>query len=125
MAWGSDTTATQLTSIGTTEQFFSFGGSTKITLNPGEEIHIQLAADFPASPTDQLRVAIYTTLDDTSEVWDLVPYQTFDIGNNVDPNRISCVVGDIYAFRIGVKSSGTTDTITSADASYRKNGLSL
>ena len=47
MAWGSDTAATQLTSI-TTEQFFD----QVPTLNPRETAHVQVAVDFPGSPTD-------------------------------------------------------------------------
>lgn len=125
MAWGSDTSATQLTTIGTSEQFFSFGGSTKITLNPGEEAVIQISADFVSSPTDRLVVSIYGTLDDSSEVWDIEPVMTMLLSNALDPNRFTIVVGNLYAFRIGTKSSGTTDTITSADASYRKTGINL
>ena len=66
MAWGSDTAATQLSSI-TTEQFFN----QVPTLNPRETAHVQVSVDFPASPTDHAIVAVYTTPDDTSEVWDL------------------------------------------------------
>ena len=68
MAWGSDTAATQLSSI-TTEQFFD----QVPTLNPRETAHVQVAVDFPGSPTDHAIIAVYTTLDDASEVWDLIP----------------------------------------------------
>jgi hypothetical protein len=47
MAWGSDTAATQLTSI-TTEQFFN----QVPTLNPRETAHVQVSVDFPGSPTE-------------------------------------------------------------------------
>ena len=63
MAWGSDTAATQLSCI-TTEQFFD----QVPTLNPRETAHVQVSADFPSSPTDHAIVAVYTTLDDASEV---------------------------------------------------------
>jgi hypothetical protein len=59
MAWGSDTAATQLSSI-TTEQFFN----QVPTLNPRETAHVQVSVDFPSSPTDHLLVAVYTTLDE-------------------------------------------------------------
>jgi hypothetical protein len=72
MAWGSDTAATQLTGI-TTEQFFD----QVPTLNPRETAHVQVSVDFPGSPTDHAIVAVYTTLDDTSEVWDLIPMMEF------------------------------------------------
>ena len=37
----------------------------------------QVSVDFPASPTDHAIVAVYTTLDDASEVWDLFPMMEF------------------------------------------------
>ena len=118
MAWGSDTAATQLTSI-TTEQFFN----QVPTLNPRETAHVQVSVDFPGSPTDHAIVAVYTTLDDSSEVWDLIPMMEFLIENTTDPNRISFLVTGVYKFRVGVRRSGSTDTITSADLSLRKDGV--
>jgi hypothetical protein len=84
MAWGSDTAATQLTGI-TTEQFFN----QVPMLNPRETAHVQVSVDFPGSPTDHAIVAVYTTLDDASEVWDIIPMMEFLIENTTDPNRIS------------------------------------
>jgi hypothetical protein len=118
MAWGSDTAATQLTGI-TTEQFFD----QVPTLNPRETAHVQVSVDFPGSPTDHAIVAVYTTLDDASEVWDLIPMMEFLIENTTDPNRISFLVTGVYKFRVGVRRSGSTDTITSADLSLRKDGV--
>jgi hypothetical protein len=45
----------------------------------------------------------------------------FLIENTTNPNRISLVV--TYKFRVGVRRSGSTDTITSADLSLRKDGV--
>ena len=118
MAWGSKTSATQLTSI-TTEQFFS----TLVTLNPGECAHVQVTADFPSTPTDHAVVSVYSTLDDSSEVWDLMPFQQFVIHNANDPNIASFIVTGVYKFRVGVMRTGSTDTITDADLSYRKDGV--
>jgi hypothetical protein len=84
VAWGSDAAATQLSSI-TTEQFFD----QLPTLNPRETAHVQVSVDFPGSPTDHAVVAVYTTLDDSSEVWDLIPMMEFLLENATDPNRIS------------------------------------
>jgi hypothetical protein len=116
--WGSDTAATQLTSI-TTEQFFNQVPA----LNPRETAHVQVSVDFPGSPTDHAIVAVYTTLDDSSEVWDIIPMMEFLIENATDPNRISFLVTGVYKFRVGVRRSGSTDTITSADLSLRKDGV--
>ena len=93
------------------------------TLNPRETAHVQVSIDFPGSPTDHAIVAVYTTLDDTSEVFDLIPMMEFLIENTTDPNRISFLVTGVYKFRVGVRRSGSTDTITSADLSLRKDGV--
>jgi len=114
IAWGSKTSATQLTSI-TTEQFFS----ETPTIEPNQEVHCVVDADFPTTPTDHLIVSVYATLDDTAEAWDDTPITQFQIDNGTDPNQVSFVLGGIYKFRIGVSRSGSTDTITSADFSYR------
>ena len=43
--------------------------------------------------------------------------------NTTDPNRISFLVTGVYKFRVGVRRSGSTDTITNADLSLRKDGV--
>ena len=101
MAWGSDTAATQLSSI-TTEQFFD----QVPTLNPRETAHVQVSVDFPASPTDHAIVAVYTTLDDSSEVRDLIPMMEFLIENTTDPNRISFLVTGVYSSGSGCAGPG-------------------
>lgn len=118
MAWGADTNATQLTSI-TTEQFFDVTPQ----LTPGELAHVQVSVDFPATPTDDAIIAVYTTLDDATEVWDVQPIMEFTLENGDDPNRASFSVAGVYKFRVGVRRSGTTDTLTSADMSVREDGV--
>jgi hypothetical protein len=75
---------------------------------------VQVSVDFPGSPTDHAIIAIYTTLDDSSEVWDLIPMMEFLIENTTDPNRISFLVTGVYKFRVGVRRSGSTDTRSGA-----------
>lgn len=120
MAWGSDIASTQLTSI-TTEQFFSQTPQ----LNPGESAHCQVDVNFPTTPTDNALVAVYATLDDSSENWDDTPLFEFSIDNGIDPNAVSFVVSGVYKFRVGVRRDGTTDTIPSADMSHRVDGISI
>ena len=90
MAWSSKTASTQLTSV-TTEQFFS----QTPTLNPGETTHVEVEADFPASPTDNLVVAVYGTLDAANENWDDTPILEFEIDNATDPNKLSFLVSGV------------------------------
>ena len=73
--------------------------------------------------TDHAIIAVYTALDDASELWDLIPMMEFLIENAADPNRISFLVAGVYRFGVGVRRSGSTDTITSADLSLRKDGV--
>lgn len=120
MSWGSKVSATQLTNI-TTEQFFD----EVVTLNPGEVIVCEVEFNPPTTPTDDLLVSLYGTLDDSSENWDDTPFLTRTISRAIDPDKASFSVRDRYKFRVGVQRTGTTDTITSADFSYRKNGVNL
>ena len=120
MTWGVKTNSTQLTGITTTEVFFS----QTPTLNPGEFHHVEIEANPPATPTDDLLVSVYGTLDDTSENWDDTPKMQFTIDKGTDPNKRSFIVSGIYKYRIGVVVNGATDTYV-ADMSYRADGVSL
>lgn len=119
VGWGTKTNATQLTSI-TTEQFFNQTPNPA----PNEMVHCEVEADFPATPTDDAIVAVYGTLDDSTENWDDTPLMEFTIDNGTDPNKISWSMFGFYKFRVGVRRSGTTDTLTSADFSHRIGTMS-
>jgi len=118
MSWSSESSATQLTGVTDTEQFFDVTPQ----LNPGEMARVQVEANPPASPTDALVVNVYGTLDGTN--WDDEPILRREIPNDKDPNQVSFPIIGVYQFRVGVKSSGTTDSFT-ADMSYRTDGVSL
>ena len=120
MAWGSKTSATQLTAITTTEKFFD----QTPTLNPYEVAHVEVEANPPATPTDDLTVSVYGTLDAATESWDETPIMQFNIDKDLaDPNKASFLVSGVYKFRVGVVVDGSTDTYV-ADMSYRTNGVS-
>lgn len=122
MAWGSTQSATQLTSIGATEQIFQIGGVDEILLTPGETAHCQVTVDFPTTPADDATVSVYGTLDGST--WDLTPLQRYRVDKGTDPNRLSFVVAGLYAFRVGVTGTAGT-TLTTADLQVRKDGVSL
>ena len=44
---------------------------------------------FLGSPIDHAIVAVYTTLDDSLEVWDLIPMMEFLLENAAAPNRVN------------------------------------
>ena len=117
MAWGASDTSTQLTSI-TTVQYFDDTPQ----IPEASVAHCQVEVNFPGSPTDDALIRVDTTLDASTEVWDVEPYAQYFLSNSDDPNRLSFVVTDVYKFRVGVERSGTTDTLTSADFKYRLTG---
>lgn len=122
MAWGAKTTATQLTTVGTTEQFFDVTPQ----LTPGEVAHVQITADNEnTSVTDDLEIRVYATLDDTSEDWDEDPvFSTTISPDSVNAENKSFLIAGVYKFRVGVTSSGSTDTYT-ADMAVREDSVSL
>lgn len=122
MAWGSETAATQRTSV-TTEVDFQFAGDENITLNPRERAHVEVDVDFPTTPTDNALVSVYGSIDGGTD-YDDTPIMQIVVDNGTDPNQVSFVVEGIYSFKITVQRDGSTDTITSADCRYRKDGVS-
>lgn len=119
MAWGSKTQIITAASVAGTETFSSW-----VSLLPGELAVVQVKADFPGSPTDNLKVTVYGTLDESSEVSDNQSAATTILMNTQDPAYRSFPISGMRKFRIGVVRTGTTDTIT-VDAWYRKDGVDL
>jgi hypothetical protein len=122
MPWGADTAFTSATAINNTvEEFLE-----DVALNPRELCHVQLEVDneHASTVTDDLIVSVYTTLDDTAEVWDDFPLLRFTVTpSGVAVERIAFVVGPgIFKFRIGGLSSGATDTYTMG-GDYRIDGV--
>lgn len=122
MAWGSKTQITNAANIsGTSKQ----SRSTAVTLNPGETAHVQVEANPPTTPTDDLEVYIETTLDDAAENWDDSEYGApITIVNSIDPNARSFLITGVYKFSLIYACTGGTDTIA-VSAWYRKDGVSL
>ena len=111
--WGTEVTLYQTaafggtdTAVGSTEVFTS---GIDLETNGYEGVHVVVEADFVATPTDNLEVKVYGSLDGTN--YDDTPIYSFVIDNGTDPNQVSFIVRDLAHFRIGLKSSGTTDTI--------------
>lgn len=118
MAWSAETDATQLTGVDDSGSYFD----ETPTLSPGESAHVRVDCNPPASPTDELIVEVFGSLDGTD--WDDEPIDVYRVPNDQDPNQVSFIVDRVYQFRVRVRSSGTTDTFT-ADMSYRTDGVSL
>jgi hypothetical protein len=98
--------------------------TTWVTLAPGELAVVQVKANFPATPTDDLEVYILQTLDDTSETSDNQTSLATVLINTDDPAYKSFPVSGMRKFRVGVIRTGSTDTIT-VDIWVRKDGVDL
>ncbi len=75
-----------------------------------EGAHITVDANFPGSPTDNLVVEVYGSLDGTN--YDDTPMYSFTLDNGTDPHQISFVVKEIIHGRLYCYRDGSTDTIT-------------
>ena len=117
MAWGNKTQIASNLSVSNSSEVYS----DTFTLKPKEFAHVQVYADFPSSPTDDLEVKVYTTLDDSSENWDTRPFYSFEISNDQD-HYVSFVLCGIYKARLGFKKSGSASETITVSAWIRKDG---
>lgn len=115
MAWGSTVSATQLTTISDTIQWFD----ELIQVDTDEIAEVHVEYDPTSTPTDDLSVHVRRALEDSSENWDDFDVMSFTIENSVDPAKVSFVLGPGFKYRVGVQSTGSTDDHTSADMEYR------
>lgn len=125
MAWGSDTTLGSQSAVNdSVEEYLPSSGG--ISLNPGERCHVQLIFNNESgSVTNGCLWSIYTTLDDTTEVWDHEPYMAgVYYPDTVAAEEFSIVLSDVYKFRIGFLAAAATDDYT-VSGYYRKDGVSL
>jgi len=107
------TSATQIIGTGdgyvtlssTTE---SFSSNVDMVTNGYEGAHVIVEMDYDATPTDEVEISIYGSLDGTN--YDDTPLWSMQGDKSVDPQQLSCIVRDVAHFRIGVKQTGSTDS---------------
>ena len=90
---------------GTTEIFSS---NVDLETNGYDGTHIFINIDFVATPTDNVIVAVYGSLDGVN--YDNLPISELEIDKAVDPSNFSLIIRDVANFRVGLKQSGNTDT---------------
>jgi len=105
--WGSLTVIANAVSVAGTMVYTS---AVDLETNGYEGAHVTIYADFPASPTDHLDWWAFGSLDGSA--WDATAFTAGQIDKGTDPNQISIIIRDVARFRIGMKRSGATDTIT-------------
>lgn len=82
-----------------------------VDLTQHEGAHVTIDADFPPTPVDDLTVEVYPTANGGTD-YDDTPSHSFNISRNTDPNQVSFIVEKVAGFRVRVKRTGTTNTIT-------------
>ena len=109
-SWGADTyiegsAGSWTTLSGTTEEY-----SSDVDLETGgyEGAHIVVEVDFDASPTDDVIVNVYGSLDGSN--YDKVPVSSFRLDKGTDPTQVSFLVTGLAHFRLGFKQTGATNS---------------
>jgi len=122
MGWTTLPTSQTKAAQDDTEAYFD-----AVALNPGEISHVRITGDNnDATPSDDLEVKVYACLEDSTEEWDTIPFMTFviaaaDAAQNVD-QLLSFQVSGVYKYRVGVASSGATDT-WDVELDHREDGV--
>lgn len=94
-----------ITLSGTTE---SFSSDVDLETNGYEGAHLIVEIDYDTSPTDEVKIRLYGSLDGSN--YDDTPVWKIQGDNSVDPQQLSFVVKDLAHFRIGVRQTGSTDS---------------
>lgn len=94
-----------VTLSGTTE---SLSSDVDLETNGYEGAHVIVEVNFDSTPTDDVDVKIYGSLDGTN--YDDTALNSQRIDKDTDPNQVSFVVKDLAHFRLGVVQTGNTDT---------------
>lgn len=94
-----------ITLSGTTEQYSS---DVDLETSGYEGAHVIVIIDYNASPTDEVKIKIYGSLDGSS--YDKTPIWEMQGDHDVDPQQLSFIIKDLAHFRIGVQQTGSTNT---------------
>ncbi len=94
-----------VTLSGTTE---SFSSDVDLETDGLEGSHVIVEINYDATPTDEVVIAIYGSLDGTN--YDDTPIWSMQGDHDTDPQQLSFIIRDLAHFRIGVKQTGSTNS---------------
>jgi len=108
--WGSQTQI-----IGTGDGYITLSGTTEsystdvdMETNGYEGAHVTIEIDHDNSPTDEVKIKLYGSLDGSN--YDDTPILEMQGDKSVDPQQLSFIIKDPAHFRIGVQQTGSTDS---------------
>jgi hypothetical protein len=94
-----------VTLSGTTE---SYSGDVDLAGGGYEGAHLVVETDYDATPTDNIIISVYGSLDGAN--YDDSPIWTLQGDKTVDSQQMSFVIKDLAHFRIGIKQTGSVDS---------------
>ena len=107
--------ASQSQIIGTADGYVTLSGTTEsystdvdMETNGYEGAHVTVEIDYDATPTDEVKIKAYGSLDGSN--YDDTPIWEMQGDKSVDPQQLSFVVRDLSHFRIGIQQNGSTDS---------------
>jgi len=90
---------------GTTEEYSS---DVDMETNGYEGAHVTVEIDYDATPTDEVKIKLYGSLDGSN--YDDTPIWEMQGDKSVDPQQLSFIVKDLAHFRLSFQQTGSTDS---------------
>ena len=107
--------ASQSQIIGTNDGYVTLSGTTEsyssdvdMETNGYEGAHVTVEIDYDTTPTDEVKIKVYGSLDGSN--YDDTPIWEMQGDKSVDPQQLSFIVRDLAHFRIGIQQTGSTDS---------------
>ena len=100
---GADDAFTTLS--GTTEEF---SADVDMESNGYEGAHVIVEIDYDDTPTDEVNINLYGSLDGTN--YDDTPIWGMRGDKTVDPQQLSFIIKDLAHFRLGFQQTGETNS---------------
>jgi hypothetical protein len=94
-----------ITLSGTTE---SYSSDVDLETNGYEGAHVIVEINYDATPTDEVKIKLYGSLDGTN--YDDTPIWEMQADNGINLQQLSFIIKDLAHFRIGVQQTGSTDS---------------
>lgn len=90
---------------GTTEEY---SADVDLETNGYEGAHVIVEINYDATPTDEVKIKLYGSLDGTN--YDDTPIWEMQGDKSVDPQQLSFIIKDLAHFRLGFQQTGSTDS---------------
>lgn len=90
---------------GTTEEY---SADVDMETDGYEGAHVTVEIDYDATPTDEVKIKLYGSLDGSN--YDDTPIWEMQGDKSVDPQQLSFIIKDLAHFRLGFQQTGSTNS---------------